>query len=383
MAIDLQELGYKLRRYRDQLKESLEDVSRGTGIPSDRLAGIEEGSIRPSGDELLILADHWACDFQIFISDEDLAPFRDTDILYRRHGNAFSKEDRRAVREFLYLCETESFLMAELVQESREFSFSPVGSFYKGHAEEAALSLRKFFGYETGQPAVPRNVFTDFRRIGVHVFRRQLQNSNISGLFLSHIGAGPSLLVNYSEYVYRQRFTAAHELAHAIFDSTQEAVVSFIRPKKNDLVEVRANRFASCYLMPPSILANLPDPSKWPEAEAVRWANEFRVSCDALGIALKEAGRASDATAQRIRNFRVPREAKIDPELGGKLSSKARENKQALLQRGLSDFYAGLCFEAHDRGLISTGKLAEAILADAAELPEMAELYGRSLRYGD
>jgi len=135
--------------------------------------------------------------------------------------------------------------------------------------------------------------------------------------------------------------------------------------------------------MPPSILANLPDPSKWPEAEAVRWANEFRVSCDALGIALKEAGRASDATAQRIRNFRVPREAKIDPELGGKLSSKARENKQALLQRGLSDFYAGLCFEAHDRGLISTGKLAEAILADAAELPEMAELYGRSLRYGD
>jgi len=383
MAIDLQTLGFKLRRYRDQLKESLEDVSQGTGIPSDRLAGIEDGSIRPSGDELLILADHWACDFQIFVSDEDLAPFKDTDILYRRHGAAFSKEDRRAVREFLYLCETEAFLMAELGQETRKFSFSPAGSFYKDHAKEGALALRNFFGYETPQPAVPRDVFTDFRHIGVHVFRRQLQNSNISGLFLLHIGAGPCLLVNYSEDVYRQRFTAAHELAHAIFDSDREAVVSFVRPKRNDLVEVRANRFASCYLMPPSMLVRLPDPSRWREAEAVHWANQFRVSCDALRIALKEAGRASDSTAERIRKFRVPSEAKIDPELGGNLSSAAREKKEALLRLGLSDFYAGLCFEAHDRGLISTGKLAEALLVDAAELPEMAELYGRSLRYGD
>lgn len=383
MAINLQTLGSKLRRYRDQLKESLEDVSQSTGIQSDRLAGIEEGTIRPTGDELLILSDHWGCDFQIFVSDDDLAPFKDTDILYRRHGDAFSKEDRRAVQEFLYLCETEAFLMAELGQETSEFSFSPVGSLYKRHAEDGAVALRKFFGYENSQPMVPRNVFTDFRRIGVHVFRRELQNSNISGLFLSHKGAGSCLLVNYSEDVYRQRFTAAHELAHTIFDSDQEAVVSFARTKRNDLVEVRANRFASFYLMPPSILKKLPDPSKWTEAETVHWANEFRVSCDALGIALKEAGRANDAISQRIREFRVPRESKIDPELGGNLSPAAREKKQHLLRRGLSDFYAGLCFEAHHRGLISTGKLAEAILAEPAELPGMADLYGRALRYGD
>lgn len=81
--------------------------------------------------------------------------------------------------------------------------------------------------------------------------------------------------------------------------------------------------------------------------------------------------------------FRVPRESKIDPELSGNLSSAAREKKQHLLRRGLSDFYAGLCFEAHHRGLISTGKLAEAILAEPADLPDMADLYGSSLRYGD
>jgi Zn-dependent peptidase ImmA (M78 family) len=245
------------------------------------------------------------------------------------------------------------------------------------------LALRTFLGYETDRPAVPRNVFNDFRRIGVHVFRRKLQNSNISGLFLLHLGAGPCLLINYSEDVYRQRFTAAHELAHAIFDSDQEAVVSFVGPKRGDLVEVRANRFASYYLMPPSMLALLPDPSRWTQADILRWANEFRVSCDAFGIALKEAGRANDATAKRIRGLRVPREAKIDPELGGDLSATARRTKQDLLRRGLSDFYAGLCFEAHHRGLISTGRLAEAMFADSADLSEIAPLYGRSLRYGD
>jgi Zn-dependent peptidase ImmA (M78 family) len=385
MAVDLRALGFKLRRYREQLEEGLDDVSLATGIGADRLAGIEQGLIRPNGDELLILADHWTCDFQTFLSDEASEPFKDTDVLYRRHGTSFSKADRRAVREFLYLCETEQFLITELGldKDIRNFAYSSVGTFFKQHGRDAASSLRTFLGYETDRLVVPRNVFPDFRRIGVHVFRRHLQNSNISGLFLSHIGAGACLLVNYSEDVYRQRFTAAHELAHAIFDSNQEAVVSFAHTTRVDLVEVRANVFASCYLMPPAMLAQLPPPEDWTETDALYWANRFRVSCEALAIGLKEAGRIDDATAQKIRGFRIPREAKIDPELGGDLSDTAREKKRQLLRRGLSDYYAGLCFEAHHQGLISTGKLAEALLADPGELPEFARLYGRPLRYGD
>ena len=57
MAIDLQVLGSKLRRYREQLQESFEEVSQATGIAPDRLEAMESGSIRPSGDEILILAE--------------------------------------------------------------------------------------------------------------------------------------------------------------------------------------------------------------------------------------------------------------------------------------------------------------------------------------
>ena len=384
MPVDPQALGSKLRKYRERLQESVQDVSRSTGIASDRLAGIEGVSIRPTGDEILILADHWSCDFGVLLTNEESAPFEEAEVLYRRHGESFSKEDRRVVQEFLYLCETEAFLFGELARACQHFTFTPKGSHYKSHGEQGALALRKFFGYESDRPSVPRDVYGDFRTIGVHIFRRKLKNSNISGLFLSNSSAGPCLLVNYSEDVYRQRFSAAHEMAHAIFDTSDRAVVSFVNPDSRDrFKELRANRFASCYLMPPSMLRGLPDPSIWKEADALRWANDFRVSCDALGIALKEAGRADDATCRRIRSFRVPSEAKMDPELGSDLSTTARNRKRGLLERGLSDFYARLCFEAHNRGLISSGKLAEAMLTDTVDLAEVAPLYGTSLRYGD
>ena len=67
-------------------------------------------------------------------------------------------------------------------------------------------------------------------------------------------------IVNINEDVYRQRFSAAHEVAHAIFDSDQSASVSFSSAGKDDLLERRANRFASCYLMPPAFFAKQPVP---------------------------------------------------------------------------------------------------------------------------
>lgn len=118
MAINLQILGSKLAKYRGQLKESIVEVASSTGIDAARLAAIEVGQAEPTGDEVLILADHYRCDFKFFISNEQVAPFEQTETLYRAHGNDFTKEDRRAVQDFLYLCETEDFLMRELDRKS-------------------------------------------------------------------------------------------------------------------------------------------------------------------------------------------------------------------------------------------------------------------------
>lgn len=377
MAIDLRTLGSKLAKYREQLKESIVEAAASTGIDAARLAAVEAGQAEPTGDEVLILADHYRCDFKFFISNEQVAPFEQTETLYRAHGNDFSKEDRRAVQDFLYLCETEDFLMRELGRAPKGFSFAPAGTFFKGHGEAAAASLRAALGHSDRE--VPRDVYAEFRSVGVHVFRRKLGNSNISGLFIMHPVAGKCALVNHSEDVYRQRFSAAHEMAHAIFDSAQGASVSFEGPSGSDMVEVRANRFASCFLMPPAFLAQLPDPARWSEADARRWANALRVSCVALAIALKEAKLVDAIAYDRIRNLRVPRDAKVDPELPASLNATQRERKTRLLELGLSDHYVGLCFEGFSAGVISIGRLAEALLCSHGELAELAALYGRTL----
>ncbi len=377
MAIDLRLLGSKLAKYREQLQESLIEVAGSTGIDAARLAQIEDGQIEPAGDEVLILADYYRCDFKFFISNEQFAPFEQTETLYRAHGSDFSKEDRRAVQDFLYLCETEDFLMRELKQVLGSFAFSPSGDYFKGHAEAAAARLRSAMGHSDN--AVPRDVYADFRSVGVHVFRRKLGNSNISGLFIAHPTAGKCALVNYSEDIYRQRFSAAHEMAHAILDADQGASVSFERPDGADLVEVRANRFASCYLMPPTFLSKLPDPNGWNDSDAIGWANKLRVSCSALAFALRDAKLADQATYARISRLRVPRDAKIDPELPESLNPAQRSRKEQLLERGLSDHYVAVCFEAHSSGVISQGRLAEALLCSQVELLGLANLYGRTL----
>lgn len=380
MSINLQALGSKLARYRDQLQESLEEVREATGIEVVRLRAIEGGEQEPTGDEVLILADHYRCDFKYFIANEQSAPFEQTDILYRAHGREFSKRDRAAIQEFLYLCDTEQFLMRELGKAARPFDYSPSGTYFKGHGESAAATFRGAMGHSGRE--VPRDIYGEFRSAGVHVFRRKLGNSAISGLFISHPTAGKCALVNYSEDVYRQRFSAAHEFAHSIFDSGSGPSVSYVGREGIDMLEVRANRFASCYLMPPEFLRHLSSPATWSETDAQHWANELRVSCDALGIALKEAKIVDVEASNRIRGYRVPREAKLDPELPASLNETQRARKAALLERGLSDHYVALCFDGYKHGSISLGRLAEAVLCSRGELGELAKLYGRSL-HGD
>src|SRR5690606_6317123 len=114
MAINLQALGAKLLKYRNQLTQTCEEVAAATGIGVDRQHSIENGVEEPTGDEVLILADHYRCDFKYFISNEQSAPFEQAETLYRAHGREFSKHDRAAVQEFLYLRDAEECLMRDL-----------------------------------------------------------------------------------------------------------------------------------------------------------------------------------------------------------------------------------------------------------------------------
>jgi Zn-dependent peptidase ImmA (M78 family) len=370
MALDLKEFSGKLLRCREQLRLSIGEVSTSTGIPEGRLASLEAGEIAPTGDEVLILADFYMCDYRFFVSNEKLASFEQTENMYRRYGDQFSKSDRWGVQEFLFLCECEELLIRTLQKPRTEFRYEPTGPYFKGHAEDAATRLRQHFGY--GDDPVAPDVYSDFREIGLHIFRRRLDNSNISGLTVRHPAAGPCILVNYSEDIYRQRFTAAHEAAHAIMDQT-DIVVSFSKWDPKNLVEIRANTFASRYLLPPRLLKRLPVPI-WNQSEIVQWSMKLKVSTSLLATALKENGIIDDETYRDLTRVKVQTTLKTDPELDG-LTAKSRERKKMLLERGLSAFYVSLCFDALTEGAITNARAAEMLLIDEEELSGLAEMF--------
>jgi Zn-dependent peptidase ImmA (M78 family)/DNA-binding XRE family transcriptional regulator len=371
MAFNLTAMGDKLARYRSQFQYSLADVASSTGISEDSLQEIEQGRKRPSGDEILILADFYKCDYKFFLSNEKLASFEQTETLFRRFGQEFSKRDRWAVQECMYLAECEDYIEKQLNKRPvKRFSFVKVGDFFKGHGKQAASALRRHLGYASNE--VSMNIYSDMRNIGIRVFRRRLENSNISGLYIKHPVAGKCVLVNYSEDVYRQRFTAAHETAHTILDDEEDVLVSFAWDK-SDLKEVRANAFASAYLIPPETISLLPNIGSWTEDKTIEWANKFKVSTHALAIALLENKIIDKSEYAAVSRARIPKKYKEDPELPSSLPPRSIERKKMLLEHGLSDDYVSLCFEAYRAHHISGSRLVEMLLLDSdVQLLEMA-----------
>lgn len=376
MAIHLKTLGLKLAKYREQLGEAVEATGTATGIDPARLRHIEAGQLEPTGDEVLILADHFKCDYKFFISNDNIAPFEQTETLYRSASNEFTPEDKHAVQEFLYLCDTEAFLIRALGRSQSVFELPSLAGGVLATPDLAAAQARVACG-QTNNFAVP-DVYEAARALGVRVFRRKLGNSNISGLFVMHPVAGKCILVNSSEDIYRQRFSAAHELAHALFDADQAASVS-LKSVHGDQREIRANKFASNFLMPKAMLEKLPDPHQWSEAESKHWANKLKVSCAALAYALKSARLITNAQCDAMIGYRVSRDMKVDPELPLSLTAAQLDRKSTLLDLGLSNFYVEVCFDAYQARQISLGRLCEALLCSPSEMAELSSLYGRSI----
>lgn len=380
MPFDRNLFASKLRRYQAQFQIGAADLQRLTGIAGARLTDLEAGNATPTGDEILIFADVFKCDYRFFVSSDRVAPFEETEELFRRHGDALTKQDRWTIQEFLYLCECEAFLLDQLGRKPTSFSYVARDTYFKRDGERAANAFRAVLSLDARSDTT--NVFALLRTVGLRVFRRELENSDISGLFVNHPVAGRCVLVNFGEDVYRQRFTALHEACHAFLDADQPFVVSFESKKwdRKDLVELRANTFAAHFLLPDDLVVGLPR-VEWTAERVSDFANRLRVNPATLLFRLRDIDAVDARSVSRLRTAsKVPKDAKVDPELPASLTDLQRDRKRALLHRGLSAYYVGLCFDALAAGIISQGRLAEMLLVDDVDLREVATLFGRVLQ---
>ncbi len=376
MSFDLKLLGEKLIHCRQRLQFELREVAIGTGLGLDRIEKIEAGLLEPTGDEILMLADFYKEDYKFFISNQQKSGSEQTDVLYRKFGDSFSKEDRWAIQEFLYLCECEQNVIDFLSTPKKEFVFQKKGTYFKEHGIQAATSLRSFLGYSDNE--LLQNIFEDFRKIGIHIFRRKLVNSSISGLFVLHPNAGKCILVNYNEDIYRQNFTLAHETAHSIFDTEEQLNVSFTN-EKGDLREIRANTFASHFLIPTNAILQL-NVTQWSQEIIYKVAKQLKTNITPLLIRLKELNLIEDEEYKLYSQLYLNEKEKNDFELDG-LTDRIKENKKKLIERGLSTYYVRECHNAYINGFISRKRLAEMLLTNEFELPNILNLFNLKLIY--
>ncbi len=375
MSFDLKAFGIKLSRCRNNLELLQQEVSNAVGIPENRLNDFEKGVVEPSGDEVLILSDYFKQDYYFFISNEQKSASEQVDILYRKFGQNISKHDRRVIQEFIFLCESEEYILKHLNFQRRIFSYEANGNYFKGQGFDGAANLRKFLGFNDDH--IISDFYQELRKIGIHIFRRRLENSNISGLFINHPYAGKCILVNYSEDVFRQNFTIAHEAGHAVFDFRDIVNISFENENGKDYREIRANAFASSLLVPLS-LANKFKNIMWTDNHILKTALQLKVNPPVLAIALQQMKVLEFEDLNRFMKLKIPKEKKQDSELHN-LSPRIYDAKRKCFELGLSSFYIMNCHQAYSKGIISASKMAEMLLTNNTELPSLLKLFNLQL----
>jgi hypothetical protein len=231
MSFDLKLFSDKLNLYCERNLITINELSSSTQIPIDRLNQLTKGLKEPSGDEVLTLAAYFNCDYYFFISNEQKANFEQMNDFYRQYGE-ICRSDRRNIQEFLFLCENQDYLQKILQSKSvnPQFNFEPQDKINKQQGIDIANKLRKYFNYNKNQ--LPSNIYSDFRKIGFHIFRRKLGTSAISGIFINHDKINKCILINYSEDLYRQNFSLAHEVAHALLDGQKFNITKTDRSAK-------------------------------------------------------------------------------------------------------------------------------------------------------
>ncbi|ARV60278.1 hypothetical protein BZZ01_18015 [Nostocales cyanobacterium HT-58-2] len=365
MTFDYVLLGKKLREARESLQFDIYEAAARLQISSEDYLKVESGQKKATGDQVVLLASLYQRDFRYFVTSDYPSAESQIQEMFRLNSS-LSKNDRIAIQQFIRLCEYESFIEQEVFHKrfspppnysQREFDHS----YFKKQGEDAARFERERLN--VGLLPI-RDIFELIRNQGIHVFKRQLEDRNISGLYVYHPTAGHCILINYLDDLYRQNFSAAHEYCHALFDSNLGQEVTYLN-KDTNKSEWRANSFARNFLLPKKRI--LEDYS--PVTEYDDWVNiirqiatQFRVSSQVVIIQLGEINWIDEKMKQRLKNDRklvIKSKEKFDPEIPDDLSTGQRERLTQVIRSGLSWHFLELCTEAYRRGEITYHKLLE------------------------
>lgn len=309
-------IGRDLAAARDAARLTQDDVAAALGVSRQMIGYWEKDTRKPRQEHLLGMARVYGISVEELLGRTPTSkPDANTaSMLYRRSNVLLDEEARRGLREFIEFLDFYARLgraMGRDVTGMTQSPFVPGPGYadYDVDARRKASEVRAYLGL--GQGPVP-DVDTVCATLGVTVCRAHLGddlNKTISGAFFRHSQIGFTIVINADMTQGRRRFTAAHELAHALLHSGSEGIIVSDKGRSGEQREKFADAFAGEFLMPEEgirrALETLGYGPKLNDVEPViHLQRMFNVSYITALVRLRQARIISNASLQTLR--RIP-----------------------------------------------------------------------------
>jgi len=381
MSFDYKLLGRKIKEARESLLIEKDEIAKYLRCSVEEYEKIESGELNSiDGDTIIIISQVLEMDFRYFVSGDYVSAESQVKELFRQNGD-ITKNDRKAIRKFIRLCE-EKHNLEDLLSRQKpmpydysKYEFKSDNHKYQGitaaYLERERLKIDDSIN----------DIYGLLRKQKIHIFRRKLEDSDISGVYIKHPIAGHCVLINYSDDLYRQNFSMAHEYCHVLFDSGKEQSITYFN-REMDYVEIRANNFASNFLLPDKGIESINTDISYEELIKIILdiCNHYNVSSKVVIYRLKGKRFSEKLLIERLlkdERLIISKSDKIDPELAG-ASKNLHERLKKIIESGISLEFIELVRNAYQQNEISYGKMLECLqmnIEDAKQLIDLWDVY--------
>lgn len=246
-------LAGQLVRARTASGLSQDDLANALGVTRTMISYWEAGKRSPNDRQIAALSQLLRVPISVLLGYEEPAPAPDVaQMLLRGADQEVPEEALHGLSDFVAFLENFATLAKEAnfpIRGMHQSPFISTAAFDSAEdarrkSEEVRAHLRLGLG-----PVGDIDAVCDL--LGITVYRSNLGidlTRTISGAFLHHPEVGFAILVNLAMTPGRRRFTIAHELAHALFHSTDNLYLVSTATKSPR--ERFADSFAGEFLMP-------------------------------------------------------------------------------------------------------------------------------------
>jgi len=313
----LPEFGPALLKTRERAGLTQDDVAAALGLSRQVIGYWEQGKRKPRDEQLLQLATLFRTSVAGLLSAagqaEHAGAVQTAAMLYRRSNVELDQAARDGIAGFVDFLDFYAELARRMGRDITGMTRSPFlpGEGYAEYAVDAkrkASEVRQHLGLGQG-PVADMDSVCD--ALGITIYRAHLGSnlhSTISGAFYKHPLLGFAILVNLDMTCGRRRFTAAHELAHALLHSGSDAIVVSDTGRRGDQRESYADAFAGEFLMPEEgIRRSLESLGAGPKVEdvepVIHLHRMFNVSYVTALVRLRQANIITASALDKLRAF--------------------------------------------------------------------------------